>query len=127
MSECPISAIIITHRQDQRLKKTLDSISFADEIIVIDHRPDGSKWPEWMKPNLLKILVYPQPLNNFAEIRNWAMNQAKNDWILFIDSDEWFQDPDLAYQLIKSAINKPKQAWKIKRQDLFLGHYLNSD
>lgn len=134
MSTCLISAIIITHRQDERLKKTLASISFADEIIVIDQRPNKTNWPEWMKnewmgADQLKILDYSQsppsrPLNNFAQIRNWAMKQAKHDWVFFIDSDEWLKDPNLACQQIKSAINKSKQAWKIKRQDLFLGHYL---
>ena len=125
MSANNFSAVIITHRQDQRLKKTLNSISFADEVVVIDHRPKKTDWPQWLKPDQIKILPYPQPINNFAQIRNWAMDQTKHDWVLFIDSDEWFQDPKLAQQLIKSVLNQPKKAWKIQRQDLFLGHYLN--
>ncbi len=95
-----LTAIIIT-KDKSKAKETRQSLAFADEIIIEEH---------------------PQ-IDNFALVRNQALQKAKHDWVLFIDDDE-FVSPALAKE-IKQAITNPKIAgYYLFRQDYFLGRVL---
>jgi len=81
-----ISALIITYNEVNHIEKVIDNISFADEIIVVDsYSNDGTfeKLEEFK--DITKI---QHKFKNFADQRNFALKQAHNDWILFIDADE---------------------------------------
>lgn len=97
-----LSAIVLNHLPADKLKPTLRSVSFADEVIIF-HKS--------------------KPIKNFAKQRNLALKQAKHPWALFIDSDEAVA-PKLRQQ-IKTAINQTKfNAFYIKRRDIFYGQTL---
>jgi glycosyltransferase involved in cell wall biosynthesis len=78
-----ITGIIIA-KAENISKKILNSLGFVDEIIIVVDSPvrkvkQGGK-----------IKTYFRPLNNnFADQRNFALSTAKNDWVLFIDDDEY--------------------------------------
>lgn len=62
----------------------LDSISFADEIIIVVDSPEKKSKISG------KLHFYYHPLeNNFASQRNFAINNAHGDWVLFVDDDEY--------------------------------------
>lgn len=68
-----------------------------------------------------KVLFYPQQMKNFAAARNWAMDQAANDWVLFLDSDEQLIG-DIT-QLVEMS-NDSCLGYSIKRLDFFHGQQL---
>ncbi|MBI3379365.1 glycosyltransferase family 2 protein [Candidatus Gottesmanbacteria bacterium] len=81
-----ISAIIITHNEEINIEKCLKSISWVDEIIILDSY-STDETPEIAK-KYTKNIYFHKFENNFSNLRNLAIKYAKGDWILTIDSDE---------------------------------------
>ncbi|MGB5821646.1 MAG: glycosyltransferase family 2 protein [Saonia sp.] len=81
-----ISAVIITYNEMGYIERCIESISFADEIIVVDsYSTDGTY--EYLT-NHPKITVLQNPFENFTLQKSFALKQASHDWVLFPDADE---------------------------------------
>ena len=81
-----ISALIITYNEMGYIEKCLESIGFADEIIVVDsYSTDGTF--EYLQ-NRPDVTVIQHPFENFTLQKSFALSRAKHDWILFLDADE---------------------------------------
>jgi len=82
----PISVIIITKNSEHSIKKTLESVTWANEIIVIDSNSSDRtvKICKSFNSVVKKSLNWP----GFGAQKNKALSLAKNQWILSIDSDE---------------------------------------
>lgn len=78
-----ITAIIIS-KTEIIDKLVIDSIKFADEIIIVVDSPVKKT------KTIGNTNIYYHPLNNdFASQRNFALGISKNEWVLFIDGDEY--------------------------------------
>jgi glycosyltransferase involved in cell wall biosynthesis len=114
-----ISAIILTKTGEKSIEKTIDSVSFCDEILIVE----DSLLSEGDRHNNPQIKYFNKKLNNdFAAQRNWAMEQAKNDWILFVDADEEVTS-ELKKEIIEATLssNAETAAYHIKRRDFWWG------
>src|SRR5476651_738175 len=80
-----ISAIIIVKNGEEMMADCVDSLSFCDEIIVID---DNSTDRTYELATHLGAKVYRHAAESFAERRNFGLRKSKNKWILYIDIDE---------------------------------------
>ncbi|WP_405381317.1 glycosyltransferase family 2 protein [Maribacter sp. LLG6340-A2] len=81
-----LSALIITYNEMGYIEKCIESVSFADEIIVVDSfSTDGTF--EYLK-NHPKVKVIQNPFENFTAQKSFTLKQASNDWVLFLDADE---------------------------------------
>lgn len=81
-----ISALLITYNEINHIEKVIQNVDFADEIIVVDSfSTDGTleKLSEFKN-----VITICKTFTNFTEQRNFAIEQAQYDWILFIDADE---------------------------------------
>ena len=68
------------------IERCIDSIDFADEVVVIDSfSTDGTF--EYLE-NHPKVKVLQNFFENFTAQKSFALKQASNDWILFVDADE---------------------------------------
>lgn len=122
-----ITAVILTKNEERNIGKCLRSVSWCDEVIVVD---DNSidRTCEIAKKN--KALIYSRPLNNdFSSQRNFGLSKAKNDWVLFVDSDEIISDA-LAYEISNAVELKDRDlsdfdGFYIKRVDSIWGKKLN--
>ncbi len=100
-----ISALIITYNEIGYIEKCIESVSFADEIIVVDsYSTDGTY--EYLL-NHPKVRVIQNPFKNFTTQKSFTLKQASNDWILFLDADEVV--PVELKQEIVSTINGDKK------------------
>src|SRR5688572_8485406 len=79
-----ITVVIPTLNEEKDLPRTLKSLKFADEILVVDSGSTDQTL-EIAKKHNCKIIHHP--FSNFADTRNFADRHAKNDWILSIDAD----------------------------------------
>ncbi len=101
-----ISALIITFNEVDHIKEVINNINFADEIIVVDSfSTDGTleKLAEFKH-----VTTIQRTFKNFADQRNFALEQATHNWILFIDADERITD-ELKAEIIATIAN-PKDA-----------------
>lgn len=81
----PISATIITLNEAPNIARTLRSLSCADEILVVD---SGSTDQTREIAASLGARVIVHPWEGFAAQKNFAVEQARFDWILSLDADE---------------------------------------
>ncbi len=121
----PVSAITLAHQSNRLLKQAIDSVQFCQEIIIIDNGAKLEKSFFEISSKLRVINLSNQPLDDFSHVRNWVMQQARFDWILFIDSDERFANPKLAKNNIAQAIQTNQPAFDLIRSDIFQGFKLN--
>jgi glycosyltransferase involved in cell wall biosynthesis len=81
-----ISCVILTKNNELTLAKTLRSVAWCDEILVVDDYSDDKTIAVAKKA---KARVLRRHLKeDFALQRNAGLQTAKGDWVLFIDSDE---------------------------------------
>lgn len=70
----------------EHIKQSVASVTFADEIIVVDsYSTDGTYEYLSSFPN---ITVLQKKFTNFTEQKAYTLSKASNNWVLFIDADE---------------------------------------
>ena len=116
-----ITAIAITFNEEENVKRYVESLSFANEIIFIDSS-SIDKTVEFAKE--LGVKVIERDLINFTEQLNEVILQAKNDWIALFDLDTNITK-DLGEE-IKQKINNPdsKMAFFVKSDFFFMGKHI---
>ena len=112
-----LSVLIITLNEEQHIKSLLEDIDFADEIIVVDSYSTDKTLP--IIASFPNVKVIQNQFINYTLQRNFAIDQAQNSWILFIDADERLT-PALKAE-IKETINQknPASAYLIYRIFMF--------
>jgi hypothetical protein len=80
-----ITAIIPTYNEERNIAQAIDSVKWADEVLVIDsHSTD--KTVEIAESKGARVLL--RKFDNFSAQKNYAIHQARNDWIFVLDADE---------------------------------------
>lgn len=111
-----ISAIILAKNEEKKIGKTIKSLLFCDEVIVVDDDSSDTTVQTAEKAGA-RVLRHSKK-NEFGGQRNWAMEQAKNDWILFIDADEEVSE-NLKFEIINLKLQPEVVAYAIPRRDFF--------
>lgn len=118
-----LSVLIITLNEEHRIKSLLEDIDFADEIIVVDSYSTDQTVAITERFSNVKLLQ--NEFINYTSQRNFALDQAKNNWVLFLDADEQLT-ANLKTEIV-STINseKPASAYFIYRTFMFKDKKLN--
>lgn len=90
-----LSAIVLTRNEERNIAECLSSVSFAEEVLVVD---SGSTDGTVVLAQEHGARVITRAFTDFASQRNFAMSEAKGDWVLFIDADERVR-PELAEEI----------------------------
>ena len=116
-SKQKISVLIITFNEIKHIENVIKNIGFADEIIVVDSYSTDGTFEKLQKFKNVKVIQ--RKFKNFADQRNFALQQATNNWILFIDADELI--PEKLKNEILAEINNPDGtvAFMVKRLYFF--------
>lgn len=112
-----LSVVIIMHNEAHNIEDCLDSVSFADEFIVVD---SGSNDASVEKAQGKGAKVIIQPWLGFGPQKNFALQQATGDWILSIDADERIT-PNLAFEILQSIKNQEFDGYEIPRLSQYCG------
>lgn len=80
-----LTVIIPTLNEESNIQRALDSVFFADEIIVIDSY-SSDKTVKIVKKNNVTLLQ--RKFDDFSSQKNYAIQKASNDWVLIVDADE---------------------------------------
>lgn len=85
MTRKPLSVIIIAHNEADRLPRTLKSVAWAEEIVVVD---SGSTDGTQALARERGARVYEHPWQGYSRQKAVALEQATHRWILWVDADE---------------------------------------
>jgi glycosyltransferase involved in cell wall biosynthesis len=81
-----LSAVLITLDEERRLGAALESVSFCDEVLVVD-AGSRDRTLDVARQAGARVLVHT-PWPGFVAQRNYAIGAARHDWILALDADE---------------------------------------
>lgn len=123
-----ISVVILTKNEEKNILDCLETVSWADEIIIVDDNSEDRTLEIVENLGLKNIKVIRRGLQkDFAAQRNFALSKAKNEWVLFIDADERVSS-ELRREINDFLIeerNSPKfNGIYIKRRDMLWGKLL---
>jgi glycosyltransferase involved in cell wall biosynthesis len=116
-----LSVAIVALNEESNLGRTLESVRWADEIVLVD---SGStdRTCEIARQYGAKVLV--EPWRGYAAQKNFALEQCTRDWILSLDADEEVS-PELAEE-IRAVLRSPttRDGYSMPRKNLFLGRWM---
>ena len=116
-----ISVIIITKNAGSTLRRCLESVAWADEVVVVDSgSSDGTL--DICRELGAKISVTTD-WPGFGPQKNRALDAASGDWLFNIDADEWVT-PELAEEIRTVVVSGGASAFALPRRSSFCGRYM---
>lgn len=114
------SLVIITLNEESNIKRCIEAVSTANEVIVVD---SGStdRTVELAKSCGAKVLH--QDWLGYGKQKQFAMDQAKNDWVLLLDADE-FINKEVLTSIEQAMSQSYYHAFRLIRHEVFMGREL---
>jgi glycosyltransferase involved in cell wall biosynthesis len=114
-----LSLIVITKNEEAAIARCLGSAKFADEIVVLD-QASSDRTAEIARALGARVIVAAD-WPGFGPQKNRALEQARGDWVLSLDADEWI-GPALAGEIeAKIARTDAADGYEIPRRSRFCG------
>ena len=118
----PISACIIAMDEGDRIGDCLDSLSFCDEIVVVDsHSSDDTR--EVVAARGARVIERDWP--GHVKQKEFAIREASHDWVLCVDADERIS-PELREEIegLRHTGFPGKAGWNFPRLSNYLGTWV---
>jgi len=117
----PLSVCIICHNESKNIRRCLESVLWADEIVVVD---------SFSTDNTVEIVrqytdaLFQRAWTGYADQKNHALSKAHGNWVLSMDADE-----AVSRRLkgeIQTEIGRPeaKDGYKIPRRSFYQGRWI---
>jgi glycosyltransferase involved in cell wall biosynthesis len=118
-----ISAVISAFNEEKNLERCLKSLSFADEIVVVDNS-SSDKTAEIAKRYTDKVFRQKNDPSAIDLQKNFGFEKATGDWVLSIDADEEISK-ELASE-IKQVVSHPTLiiGYWIPRKNIIFGKFI---
>ena len=115
-----ISAYIIAYNEAEKIRDCINSVLWADEIIVADsHSTDGtSEIAEELGAKVVHI-----PFEGYGDLRNKAISYCNGEWIFSLDSDERCTK-NVRDEILALIENAPLDIYNIPRKNFFMGRWI---
>jgi glycosyltransferase involved in cell wall biosynthesis len=122
MTRPPISVLLPTFNCAATVRATLESVKWADEILVVDSFSTDATL-DICREYGARIIQHEYI--NSAKQKNWAISQCAHEWVLQIDSDEYLT-PELRDEIghVVAAAPTEVHAFKMPRQNYMLGRWV---
>ncbi|MGA9667385.1 MAG: glycosyltransferase family 2 protein [Gallionella sp.] len=115
-----LSVIIIAKNEAANIRACIESVRWADEIIVVD---SGSSDATVKIAHELGAQVHVHDWPGFGMQKNRALSYATREWALSIDADERVT-PELKDQLIKAIEGGSEDGFYVPRLSQFCGKFI---
>ncbi|TGN20720.1 glycosyltransferase family 2 protein [Leptospira idonii] len=126
----PVSCAIITLNEEDNIERTLKALDFLQDIVIVD---SGSTDRTLELIKKFPAKVFQRKFDNYANQKNFAIDQTKNDWVLAIDADE-VVSPKLKEEILSlfhegspdtEGFLIPRLTWYLGKWIRFGGFYPN--
>lgn len=118
----PLSVVIVACDEAEFIADALDSVAWADDIVVVDSgSTDGT--PDLCRARGARVLH--RAWDGFIGQKNYALQQARHDWVLNLDADE--RVSEALRQSIVEALRPDTPAYRgyrVARCSWFLGRFI---
>ena len=117
-----ISVYVVTFNEEANIRDCLESVKWADEIIVVDsHSTDRTA--AIAREYTEHVIQRPWP--GYVAQKNFALDQARCDWVLLLDADERVS-PELAVEIqdILGRQDVIEAGFSVPRKTFYLGRWI---
>jgi glycosyltransferase involved in cell wall biosynthesis len=120
LSKIPLTVAIITLDASTQLSACLDSVTFADDVLVVD---SGSHDDTVALAERKGARVLMAPWRGFGPQKQLAVDNAKHDWVLCVDADERVS-LELGNSIAAAVATPVAHVYRMARRNRFLGRWL---
>lgn len=119
-----LTVVILTKNEEENIIDCIENVKSLGSIIVVDDNSSDHTIDAVKALQDSEIKIFKRELDDFSSQRNFALEKAATEWVLFIDADERMDEE------LKKEISKVIQAdskvdgYKLKRVDIFGGKKL---
>lgn len=113
-----LSVVVVTKNEEELVRNCLASVKqLADEIVVVD---------DYSSDKTIKIAkeftdkIFLRRSETLGKQKNWAISQAKSDWVLLLDADEKIS-PELRAEILTVIQNDNYDGYNIYFQQFLFG------
>jgi glycosyltransferase involved in cell wall biosynthesis len=99
-----ISGLVITYNEEKNIQEVIECLDFVDEIIIVDSYSNDQTVS--ISSSFPKVKIIQNKFSDFTTQRNIALENASNNWVLFLDADERIT-PKLKLEII-AEVSKPE-------------------
>jgi hypothetical protein len=113
-----LSVCIIVYNEERNIGACLESVKWADEIVVLDSY-SGDRTVETARRYTDK--VFQAPWEGFSRNKNLCVGKATHEWILVVDADERMT-PELKNEIC--SLSEGVDGYYVGRKNFFLGKWI---
>ncbi len=116
-----LSVCIICFNEERNIRNCLESVSWADEVIVVD---SGSQDKTLEIVRQYNAALFQRPWTGYVDQKNFALSKASCDWVLSLDADEGVSS-DLSQEIVTVLHQPPeKDGFRIPRLSFFQDRWI---
>ena len=116
-----LSAVVITKDNEATIRRCMESLAFADEIVVLDSgsTDDTLEICRTLGAQVHQATDWP----GYGPQKNRALDLATKEWVISIDSDEWIT-PALRGEIETAIASDAKSGYALPRRSSFCGRFM---
>ncbi len=115
-----VSVAIITKNEETNIRDCLESVQWADEVVVVD---GGSTDQTLEICRQLQAQVFQEEWKGYARQKNSAIAKTRNPWVLSLDADERVP-VELREEIVGVLDSQTLEGYFIPRKNFFLGRWI---
>lgn len=117
-----LTAAVIARAAEDEIAACLESVSWADELLVILDPRDPDNTADIARNLGARVVVHP--FQDFASQREFGLTQAQGDWLFYIDADE--RATTALGEEIRGVIEEDSAAgWWVPRRNIIWDHEIS--
>lgn len=115
-----ISAIVLTRNEEGNIAECLNTLRWADELLVLDSFSDDATVEI---AGAMGAEVQQRRFDNYALQRNAALRIAGKEWVFFVDADERATH-ELADEIRRAVLDEGLDGWWVPRKNYIFGRWI---
>jgi glycosyltransferase involved in cell wall biosynthesis len=124
MKNIKLSVIIIAQNEEEMIGKAIESVKWADEVLVVDHGSSDNTAKIARKLSAKVVRLEKGEKADFSRARNFGLKHAHGEWVLYLDADERITSAlrEEIIQILEGGI--PESYFVIPRENVIFGKVL---